>query len=68
MLFADNSWVCRRDQSITRGRTGFVVMKVVVLPGLDGTGALLTPFCDALPTGLVGQGISYPIVCRQKSF
>ena len=61
MLFADNSWVCRRDQSITRGRTGFVVMKVVVLPGLDGTGALLTPFCDALPAGLVGQGISYPV-------
>jgi len=36
-------------------------MKVVVLPGLDGTGALLTPFCDALPAGLVGQGISYPV-------
>jgi len=36
-------------------------VKVVVLPGLDGTGALLTSFCDALPADLHGEIMSYPV-------
>ena len=32
----------------------------MVLPGLDGTGALLTKFSDAAPDGLNVQVVSYP--------
>jgi len=35
-------------------------MKVVLLPGLDGTGILFKPFIDALPSEANIQVISYP--------
>ena len=35
-------------------------MKVVLLPGLDGTGVLFNPFIDALSSNIIVQIISYP--------
>jgi len=35
-------------------------MKIVLLPGLDGTGVLFKPFIDALPNEIDIQVISYP--------
>jgi len=35
-------------------------MKVVLLPGLDGTGLLFKPFIDSLPSEIKVQVISYP--------
>lgn len=34
-------------------------MKVIVLPGLGGTGSLLQPFCDAMPEEYTARGLSY---------
>jgi hypothetical protein len=35
-------------------------MKIVLLPGLDGTGVLFKPFIEALPSEIDIQVISYP--------
>jgi len=36
-------------------------MKIVLLPGLDGTGTLFDPFINALPADIDTQVISYPV-------
>ncbi len=36
-------------------------MKIVLLPGLDGTGLLFKPFLEALPQGTETQIVSYPM-------
>lgn len=35
-------------------------MKLLLLPGLDGTGRLFRPFVEALPSGLEPEVVSYP--------
>jgi surfactin synthase thioesterase subunit len=35
-------------------------MRLVLLPGLDGTGELFEPFLKALPSSLTSQVVSYP--------
>jgi len=35
-------------------------MKVVLLPGLDGTGLLFKPFIESLPSEIIVQVVSYP--------
>ena len=35
-------------------------MRLVLLPGLDGTGELFHPFLKALPSRLTSQVVSYP--------
>ena len=35
-------------------------MKIVLLPGLDGTGELFKPFIDSLPPGIEPILVSYP--------
>jgi hypothetical protein len=35
-------------------------MKVVLLPGLDGTGILFKPFIEVLSSEIIVQVISYP--------
>ena len=35
-------------------------MKIILLPGLDGTGHLFEPFVHALPTEVEASVISYP--------
>jgi pimeloyl-ACP methyl ester carboxylesterase len=37
-----------------------VTRRLVLLPGLDGTGNLFAPFVEALPEGLEGQIVRYP--------
>lgn len=39
-------------------------MKVVLLPGLDGTGVLFKPFIEVLPSEIVSLVISYPLNAR----
>jgi pimeloyl-ACP methyl ester carboxylesterase len=36
-------------------------MKIILLPGLDGTGVLFKPFLDALPNNTVSLVIDYPV-------
>jgi pimeloyl-ACP methyl ester carboxylesterase len=41
-------------------------MKVVLLPGLDGTGLLFKPFIEALPKNIETLVISYPRIKKQS--
>ena len=41
-------------------------MKVVLLPGLDGTGILFKPFIEALPKNIETLVVSYPRTKKQK--
>jgi hypothetical protein len=43
-------------------------MKIVLLPGLDGTGILFKPFIEALPNGIDVLVISYPSITRRKVY
>lgn len=74
MRLAPSSGACRRVRVLTRrgpleGRgahrpaaavTCTVPVKLVLLPGLDGTGNLFGPLLDALPRDIDAQVIAYP--------
>ncbi len=40
--------------------TGAPALRLVLLPGMDGTGALFRPFLDALPADIETHVVSYP--------
>lgn len=42
-------------------KQGRADLKLVLLPGLDGTGLLFKPFIDALPSGVETSVIAYPV-------
>jgi len=41
-------------------------MKLVLLPGLDGTGKLFAPLIEALPSSIDIQVITYPLNKEQS--